>query len=281
MTEKTVKEMISKAIGLYDKGEWNAALELLEIVFQAYPVDNKTAAEIHMLVGWNNWKLGKKDLAASVWTTTIQIAGADNIAQASAHAGLGIYYAEKGNKEKALYHAKLAQDLLPENATINQVMNLNACGISLAKIGKLGHAEEVLLKVARLNEQLEKSDDPVLAKKAKHQRAKNGYNLASLIYIPQKRYEEAIKELNNEVTQRYVKVGAETDLAAAYHRLSEAYELVERPDINEEKSKLEYALRFEEKSSNLWRKHPDDPKRIETAEKNIQRLKEKIEKLKQ
>lgn len=162
---KTVRETINKAIELYDKENWNAALELLEIVFQAYPVDNKTAAEIHMLVGWNHWKLGKKDLAASVWTTTIQIAGAD-IAQASAHAGLGIYYAEKGNKEKALYHAKLAQDLLPENVTINQVMNLNACGISLAKIGELERAEEVLRKVAQINEQLEKSDDPAIAKKA-------------------------------------------------------------------------------------------------------------------
>lgn len=278
---KTVREKIDGAIELYDKGEWNAALELLEIIFQTCYVNNKEAAEIHMLAAWNHWKRGEKDLAASVWMTTIQIAGADKITKASAHAGLGIYYAEKGDKEKALHHAKLAQELLPENATMNHAMNLNACVISLAKLGELEQAEALLRKVAEINEQLEKSDDSVLAKKAKHQRAKNGYNLASLVYIPQKRFTEAIKELNNEVAPRYVKVGAETDLAAAYHRLSEAYEFVERPGIYEEKPKLEYALTLEIRSLNLWQKHPDDPKRIETAEKNIQRIKEKIEKLKQ
>ncbi len=281
--EKTVKEMISEAIELYDKGEWNKALELLEIVFQAHPIDNKTAAEIHMLVGWNYWKRGDKDLAASSWMNAMEIVTQekDNITKASAHAGLSIYYAEKGEKEKVLYHAKLAQELLPESATMNQSMNLNACGISLAKIGELELAEEVLRKVAKINEQLEKSDDSVIAKKATHQRAKNGYNIASLVYIPQKKWQEAIKELNNEVAPRYVKVGAETDLAAAYHRLSEAYESIERPGIYKEKPKLEYALILEERSLNLWRRHSDDPKRAETAEKNIQRIKEKIKNLKQ
>ncbi len=286
MTEKTVREMINKAIGLYDKGEWNKSLELLEIAFQAYLVDNKTAAEIHMMVGWNYWKRGDKDLAASSWMTAMEIVAQekDNITKASAHAGLGIYYAEKGNKEKALHHAKLAQELLPLDATINQVMNLNACGISLAKIGELKLAEEVLRKVAKINEQLEKSDDPATAKKAEHQRAKNGYNLASLILIPQGRFYEASMELDEEVIPRYVAVEAETDLAAAYHRIAEINEKLvdEGGSHNTVKSAaLDLALQAEEKSLALWQKHPDDPKRVKTAKENVARIKEKFEKLKQ
>ncbi|MBU3965077.1 hypothetical protein KKG29_03520 [Patescibacteria group bacterium] len=278
MIDEAIREMIDEAIGLYDKGEWNAALELLEITFQSRYVNNKEAAEIHMLAAWNHWKRGKKDLAASVWATTTQIAGADNITIASSHAGLGIYYAEKGDKEKALHHAKLAQELLPPNVTMNHAMNLNACAISLAKIGELDRAEEVLRKVAQINEQLEKSDDPVVAKKAKHQRAKNGYNLASLVYIPQEKYREAIVELDVEVIPRYKIVNAETDIAAAYHRIAEAYEKMAETG-NAEKLCLTLALDYENASLTFWQKHPDDPKRIETAEKNILRIKEKIAKL--
>lgn len=161
-------------------------------------------------------------------------------------------------------HAKLAQELLPQNATMNQAINLNACGIAMAKIEEMGRAEGILLKVAKINEQLEKSDDLVLAKKAKHQRGKNGYNLASLVFIPQKKSEEAINELINEVIPRYKNVGAETDLAAAYHRISEAFENLK---------KYNDSLYWEELSLDLWQKHPDDPKRAETAEKNILRIK--------
>jgi len=278
--EKAVREIINKAIELYDKGEWNASISLLEQTYLWTLGDNKTGAEIEMHIGWNEWKKANKLQAATRWETVMRIPAADKITQASAHAGLGIYYAEKGDKEKALHHARLAQELLPLNATINNVMNLNACGISLAKIGELDHAEEVLRKVAKINEQLEKSADPILAKKAKHQRAKNGYNLASLILIPQSRFYEALMELE-EAIPRYVAVGAETDLAAAYHRVAEANEKMAEGDshFTVNLATLNLALSAEEKSLTLWQKHPDDPKRIETAEKNVQRIKDKIQKL--
>lgn len=146
MTEKkTVREMINEAIELYNKGEWNAAIALLRQACSQSLGDSSGvgAAEIQMHIGWNYWKKSSKDLAASLWAIATQVDMADNITLASAHAGLGIYYSEKGDKEKALHHAKLAQELLPENAAINQVMNLNACLISVAKLGDLKLAEEI------------------------------------------------------------------------------------------------------------------------------------------
>ena len=186
---RTVTELVNEAIELRDKGEWDAARFKLE---RARETADETIQNIDELVvafctidmhdGWISWKKGEKGLAEILWMKVLEN-GSDIITQASAHAGLGIYYAEMGEKDKALYHSKLAFDLLPEEATMNQSMNLNACGIAQAKIGELERAEEILLKVARINEQLERSSNSVIAKKAKHQRAKNGYNLASLVYI--------------------------------------------------------------------------------------------------
>ena len=153
----------------------------------------------------------------------------------------------------------------------------------MARIGELNKAEEILRKVAQINEQLIKSDDPEIAREAIHQRGKNGYNLASLVYIPQKRFYEAIKELEEEVIPHYEVVGAETDLAAAYHRVAEVNEKIAEGDSHSTVNitALNLALSAEEKSLTLWRKHSDDPKRVETAEENLKRIKEKIQELKQ
>jgi tetratricopeptide (TPR) repeat protein len=261
---------IEEAMKEYDAGNWTVAIKILtKAKEEAEPVEQ---AEIDAYIGWNMWKMQRKEEAAEIWEcmilTKAVLAGvASKATRASAHAGLGIYYAEKSDKEKALEHAQLAQDLLPEDATLQQNKNLNACGITVAKIGELGQAEEILKRVARINEQLEKSDDPEIAKEAKHQRAKNGYNLASLVYIPRRMYSAAIKELKNRVVSRYMEVGAETDLAAAYHRIAEAYENLRDYDN---------ALHFEKMSLKLWEKHPDDPKRVETAKVNIARIEAKM-----
>lgn len=285
MTEKKteiVRKKINKAIELYDKGNWNEAIDLLTPMDIRTLTNSKEVAEIEMHIGWNYWKKNNKELAVSYWEQVRGNPDADSIIQSSVCAGLGIYYAEKGDKERALYHAKLAQELLPENANMNQAINLNACGISLAKIGELKKAEKILQKVAKINEQLERSPDSALSKKAKHQRAKNGYNLASLIYLPQGRWDEAIRELYEEIIPRYTAVGAETDLAAAYHRMAEAYEkMAETGDINSKTEELEMALAYEKVSLNFWQKHSDDPKRAEIAGKNITNIINKIENLKQ
>lgn len=284
MTE--IRKDIKEAIKEYNAGNWKLSIEKLENA--KAKASAPEVAEIDTFIGWNKWKMQEKDEAARIWTLVLSVeAATHNITKASAHAGLGIFYAEKGNKEKALRHAKLAQEL-PLNATVNQAMNLNACLISVAKLGDLKLAEEIWKRVANINEQLEKSDDLAIAKKAKHQRAKNGYNRASLILIPQSRFYEALMELEEEVIPRYIAVEAETDLAAAYHRIAEINEkLVDSGSHNTVKSAaLDLAFQAEEKSLALWRKHPDDPKRIETAEKNIQRIyiqriKEEVKKLKQ
>lgn len=286
MIEKDIRrEKMNKAIELYDKGEWSNAIDLLRPLLKE-EISLKERRDVLMHLGWNFWKRGDKALASTSWEAALS-EEAGSITQASAHAGLGIYYAEKGDKENALRHAKLAQELLPQNATMNQAINLNACGIAMAKTGELGRAEGILLKVAKINEQLEgrpleRSPDPALSKKAKHQRAKNGYNLASLIYLPQGRWDEAIRELYEEVIPRYTVVGAETDLAAAYHRMAEAYEkMAETGDIDSKTEELEVALAYEKVSLNFWQKHSDDPKRAEIAGKNITNIINKIENLKQ
>lgn len=265
-----VRELISKAYPLYDNGEWNKSLELLEdqeTISRASPIE---AGEMAVLAGFNYWKKDEKENAFYLWSNAINetAEGWTRIMAASAYAGLGMYYAEKGEKEKALEHAQLAQDLLPEDATLNQVMNLNACGITLAKIGELERAEEVLKKVAKTNEWLEKSDDPVVAQKARHQRGKNGYNKVSLVLIPKKRWDQALYELLNEVIPRYEEVGAETDLAAAHHQVSKIW-------IG--KGNLDAALNAEEDSKLLWKRHQEDaPGRVEIADENIADIKAKM-----
>jgi len=119
-----IVEIVEEALREYNQGNWKKSIQLLK----------KARAEIDTHIAWNLWKLRQKEKAAVIWKEVISGKAASNTTKASSHAGLGIYYAEKGNKEKALEHAQLAQKLLPEDATINQVMNLNACGISLAKI---------------------------------------------------------------------------------------------------------------------------------------------------
>ena len=238
--------------------------------------------EIEVLISWNWWKMGRKQDAVAVWKRVLLVnTDVYSVTLSSAHAGLSIYYAEEGNKEEALKNAQLAQKLLSGYATAHQNKTLNSCGIALANIGELEKAEEILQRVSNMNERLMGSIDPKIAREARHQRAKNGYNLTSLVYIPQERFYEAIKELEEEVIPLYEAVKAETDLAAAYHRVAEVNEKIAGDDLHftVNTAALNLAFSAEEKSLTLWRKHPDDPKRIKTAEENLKRIEEKIQKL--
>ncbi|MEA2098483.1 MAG: hypothetical protein U9P70_05420 [Patescibacteria group bacterium] len=270
METETVRELLSRAHSLYDDGEWNASLEILENQEIIKRASFKEIREAAVLAGFNYWKKGEKEKAFLLWinVTGRVFEGWTRIEVASAHAGLGMYYAERDEKGMALEHARLAQDLLPEDATLNHVMHLNSCGITMAKIGELERAEEILKKVAKINEQLEKSDDPVIARKAKHQRAKNGYNLVSLILILQRRWDEAFSELELEVIPRYQNVGAETDEAAAWHRMSE---------IAESTGDLYVAYAHEKKSLYLWERHQKNaPGRVKMALENIREIEAKM-----
>jgi outer membrane protein assembly factor BamD (BamD/ComL family) len=113
MTEKkNIREMINEAIGLYDKGEWNAAIASLYLLQGNPEISVKEGREIKMYLGWNYWKKQDKDVAKSYWSDAISdyygILDMDNaekaasITKASAHAGLGIYYAPKKAKKKKL-----------------------------------------------------------------------------------------------------------------------------------------------------------------------------------
>jgi len=265
---KTVRELIDEVVRLQEMGEWSKSFKALAVIVCDRDVTEETAGEIDMIAGWNKWKMGDKDSALKYWLAVLKNRRSTVKTQAGAHAGLAIYYSEKADKEKTLRHAKLALELLPKNATLSISMNLNACGIARAKIGELDGAEKVLRKVAGMNEELERSKDPAIEREGALQRAKNGYNLSSLIYMKQGRFEEALNELLKEVIPRCIEVGAKTDLAAAYHQVAAIYE---------NRGNFEKALEFEERSKAIWDEHiKDDPKRSETAQKNISRIKEKM-----
>lgn len=232
--------------------------------------------------GWSLWRERKKDLAAAAWKKDIESNSSDST-KASAHAGLGIYYAEKGKKKKSLYHANLAMEITPQDAIISYAMNMNALGISLAKNKDYTQAELILKKVADVNERYERSNNPIISLQRKHQRAKNGYNLAYLVYLPKKKPNLAVIELEKEVIPRYKAVlqagviQAGSDLAAAYHRLSESYDkLADKADPSKKKQMIENALKYESKSLDLWEIHAgNDFDRIENAKNNIEELREK------
>ena len=262
-------------MALYDKGKWQDAVGLLKPLLKM-KISLSERREILMHLGWNFWKMSDKAMALTMWEAALA-AGADNITRAGAHAGLGIYYAELGKKRESLHHAKLSEELTPQGAEMNHVMNLNACAISLAKLSELERAEKLLRKIAKLNESLETSSDPEIAARASHQRGKNGYNLATLIYIPTGRLDKAKHELCDEVIPRYTKAQAANDLAAAYHRLSEISEkMSESGNAESPLEQLELALVWEKVSLNFWREGPNDPGRIKTAEDNVKNLNEKI-----
>lgn len=274
-----VRKGIDDAVKLYDAGNWQLSVEKLEFLIEKGILAGEMQKhEIEVLISWNWWKMGRKQDAVAIWKRVIVDTNVYGITLSSAHAGLSIYYAEIGNREEALKHAQFAQDFLSGYATVHQNKTLNSCGITLANIGELKKAEEILQKVSKINKQLINSIDPKIAKEATHQRGKNGYNLASLVYIPQERFYEAIKELEEEVIPCYEAVKAETDLAAAYHRVAEVNEKIAGGDshLTVNTAALNLALSAEEKSLTLWRKHPDDPKRIETAQENIKRIENKM-----
>ncbi|MFA6097072.1 MAG: hypothetical protein WC788_05585 [Candidatus Paceibacterota bacterium] len=279
MTANGTRKIIKAATALYDKGKWHDAVDLLKPLLKT-KISIKDRREILMHLGWNFWKMSDKAMALTMWEAALA-AGADDITRAGAHAGLGIYFAELGKKRESLHHARLSEELTPESAGMSHIMNLNACAISLAKLSELERAEKLLRRIAKLNEILETSSDPELAARASHQRGKNGYNLATLVYIPMGRLIEAKNELYDEVIPRYTRAQAAGDLAAAYHRLSEINEKMSGSENSESPlEQLELALAWEKVSLNFWKEGPNDPGRIKTAEENVKKLTEKISEFK-
>lgn len=257
----TVTKKIDKANDLSDKGDWSDALDLLEKITEATPQEKW---KITNLRAWIYWKQGEKTAARNLWGFVVD-SKAKKAIVTSAHTGLSIYWAERDNKEKAIKHAKLALFLPPGEATTRDTTNLNGCAIAMAKIGELKKAEELFEEAASLNRILVDSDSPEIERKATHQLAKNCYNLATLIHLPQENWKKALAKLHQAIIG-YKEVSAKTDEAAAHHRIAEVFE---------NKRYLKKALTSETRSLQLWeeKKIPD---RVEMAKKNIARIKAKI-----
>lgn len=254
----TVREVLDRAYSLCDKGEWDESLGILSIILGFTRAE---LAEIVSLQGRNNWEKGEKEKAYLFWSNVafIRPGEATAVIKASVHAGLSMYYAEKGERAEALRNAQIALDLFSTDATLDQMMILKVCGITLAKAGEFEYAEKVLRRVAEISRQFEKSDDPVIVRKAISHRAGSGCSLVSLVLTPQKRWDDALYELLQEVIPRYVKTVDETNLAAADHQLSKAWR---------GKGNLSAALGAEKNSRLLWERY-DVPDKIEAANRNI------------
>lgn len=235
--------------------------------------------------GWELWRTGQQQEAAQAWHGVLDNADATAADTASAHAGLSLFYAGRGDKDIALTHLNLALTTTPSDTSPVYVMN--SCAVSFAKLGDHAAAEDMLKKVAALNEQEEATAKPTeQARVARHQRAKNGHNLASLVYLPKKRFAEAVHELEKNVLPRYKLIAtakeeftgketAATDLASASHWLSVAYEkLAAQANISDKPALLKTALDYESYSCALWKNNPENTTRIETAQKNYRNLKQ-------
>ena len=254
---------------LYNQGKWaEAETELQKTMNHLAELSSYLSALV--LLAWINWKRNEKAQARYLWAATYENDYIKEIDCVSAMCGLAIYHSElegESAKERTQSFIDKIKMKMKGIGDLNvaTAVQMNSLGIALAKIGNLDEADSILREAARMNEAMETLDDS-RAIEAMLNRAKNGYNRCNYVLIPGGALAAALKELTEEIVPRYVKVGAETDLAAAYHRISDVYVSLE-----------EYATAyiFEEKSAQLWKKHfEDDPKRLPQALKNLQRIKE-------
>lgn len=180
------------------------------------------------LLGWVVWKMGEKDLANEIWTEVLQVPDLLVAEKISALSGKTIYLAEKdGFKDEVLRNVAIIRILLNGAAAVNSLLlsvALNSIGIALAKIGEKATAERILREAMVMNNAMAK-DGKLSAKihlKARHQEAKNGYNLSTLIFLPSFRFREAVGMLLSRVIPLYKEAGATTDLAAAFNAVARA-----------------------------------------------------------
>lgn len=277
---ENVADLIKRATSLYEKGDWNDALNLLNKITESAsqkkgdPLNERIKLtfqqrwKITNLKAWIYWKRGEKTAARNLWLAVADSRGKNKAEKEiinSANTGLGIYWAEQGNREQAIRHSQLAVFCPPEKAVIRDTINLNGCAVAMAKIGEFKRAKVLFKKASGLNKTLMNSEDPEVEKKATHQLSKNCYNLAALIYIPQREWKNALVELHKAILG-YKEVSAETDEAAAHHRTAEVFE---------NQGRLKEALASETRSMQLW-KNKNISDRVKMAEENIARLKKKL-----
>ena len=280
ITADSVANLIKRAASLYDKGDWDDALGLLNKITEAasqkkgdpsskrLKLTRQEEWEITNLKAWIYWKRGEKTAARNLWLAVADSRGKNKAEKEiinSANTGLGIYWAEQGNREQAIRHSQLAVFCPPEKAVIRDTINLNGCAVAMAKIGEFKRAKVLFKKASDLNKTLMNSEDPEVGKKAIHQLSKNCYNLAALIYIPQREWKNALIELHKAILG-YKEVSAGTDEAAAHHRTAEVFE---------NQGRLKEALASETRSMQLWEKK-NIPDRVKMAKENIARIKTKL-----
>ena len=184
-----------------------------------------------------------------------------------------------GNVQSSFTQASTRDDFTTGAASnyieIVHTVNLNTASVSLIKSKNYARAEIILKITAELNEHHELSSDPLLALQGTYQRAKNGDNLAFGVYTPQKRFNEAVKEIEKEVIPRYKTVlqtgmvQAGSDLAVTYYKLSELYEkLADKADVCGKQQMTTAALNYKAKSLALWKTYAgSDSDQIKNAEK--------------
>jgi tetratricopeptide (TPR) repeat protein len=238
-----------------------------------------------ILLGWIAWKQEEKVCAQKIWAAAYDSDFISEIDRVSAMCGLAIYHSELKSERGAGRASELIEEIISiledmDELSLDVSVRLNSVGIALANVKQFEKAEKIILQAMSINESIEQAGDARRMFEAIHQRAKNGYNLSSLILMKIGRHDEALTELTEEVVPRYETVKAETDLAAAYHRISEIYlvKANQKETYEEKTDDLQKAYDFEYMSSLLWEKHLEDqPGRYTQATDNLKKIRTIVE----
>jgi tetratricopeptide (TPR) repeat protein len=270
---------------MYNHGDWKEAGEkLAELMDHITDCSDYQGAQV--LLGWIEWKRKNKDDALNLWGEAYNNECTKELDRLSAMCGMAIYYSEGDAMNKQIAREIIDAIMVVledmEEPSLDLSVRLNSLGIALANISEYVKAEMVLRQAIGINKAIELSDDHRLREEATLQQAKNWYNLCTLVLMKQGKRESdelALTEILCNVVHRYESVGAETDLAAAYHRISELH-LKRLPSSVEkltekDKKNLQAAYDFEKMSTGIWNKHKgDDPKRLIQAEDNLKGIRE-------
>jgi tetratricopeptide (TPR) repeat protein len=245
---------IEEAKKLYNAGEWNKSLEILEDI---------PGREARALEAWNWWKEGGggNDQAVAealkICEATLTDERPDEVNSSLLSLRALIAQRQKETSEVTLAFLDDCFASLPpeKEGSDGHAMRLNTAFIISAQLKNFSRAQEYYSQVVALNARNGNG----------HQLAKNQYNLASLVLRPQDKYLEMRQVLLGIAIPLYQSVGAYSDEAAAWYQVGWAFEQEE----NWGRADEAYA-----KSEVLWIEL-EVPNRIREAQNNRQRIAEK------
>lgn len=263
MEKNKFVRLLSLIVKAYNEGRLIEAEKELKSLQQSEAENIARLFILDAILGWIFWKAKKRMEAVKLWNAISGSTLANSSAKMFADAGLAVYYAEEKMEDEAdAAISEIKASFCAFENSLMTVIILNSLLKALADLGRYDEAKEVFNRGAEISESLEKYPDSEITRRAKHQRAKLGFNFATRLLIPNGDYDKAERELCDEVANRYLEaVGENNDLAACYHWIGVV--LLKK---GEEKK----ALKIEVASWKIWnRLRQDFPNRDKAASSNI------------